>query len=79
MRQSAGGGAGEGEHPFSVGLSERRACCIAVDTRPIDEPERIRLGIPPGDGVVMPVPIVRKAGFDLEVLPGEAQVLGLGA
>ncbi len=51
---------------------------VAVDARPIDQPQRVGLHVPPRRGVVVPHPVLVQAGFGLEPLAGEAQ-RGVGA
>ena len=43
---------------------------VAVDARPIDEPERIGVQIPPRRRIVVAHPVLVKAGFGLEPLAG---------
>ena len=68
-------------HSLSVDINRylRGTTCIPLYTRPIDEPERIGLGVSPERRIVMPVPVVVQAGFDLEPLAGEAGVERLRA
>ena len=58
-------------NPFKWAVAD-----IRIHARPIDEPERIGLRIPADGGIVVPVPVVVQAGFDLEPLAGEAGVEG---
>lgn len=46
---------------------------IAIDTRPVDQPERVRLQIPARRGIVVAHPVLVQAGFGLEPLAGKAQ------
>ena len=48
---------------------------IAIDSRPIDKPKRVGLGVSPRRCVVEAVPVVGEAALDQEVLAGEAEVL----
>ncbi len=47
---------------------------IPIHTRPIHEPERVRLRVAPQGRIVLPVPVVVQAGFGLEPLAGEAGI-----
>ena len=58
---------------------DRRVHAIGIDTRTIHEPQGIGLGVSSCDRIVIPVPVVVHPGFDLEVLAGEAEVVGCGA
>lgn len=47
---------------------------MAIDARPIDEPEGIGFNVPPRRRIVVAHPVLVKAAFGLEPLAGEAQV-----
>lgn len=47
---------------------------IGIDTRPVDEAERVGLGVAAGNGIVVAVPVVVKPGLDLIELAGEAHI-----
>ena len=52
----------------------RRGFHIPINTRAVDEPQRIGLRKPADGGIIMPVPVVVQAGFELEPLAREARV-----
>ena len=60
--------------PFRIDQDERRSFRIPIHTGPIDEPERVGLGVAADAGIVVPVPVVVQAGLDLEPLAREARV-----
>jgi hypothetical protein len=60
---------------LGVCFDKRTPTSIRIDPRPIDEPQRVGLSIPPGARIIQPVPVVGEAAFDQELLPRKAQVL----
>ncbi len=60
--------------PRRIGVPPRVLQRVAVDARPIDQPQRVRLHVPSRRRVVVPHPVLVQAGFALEPLAGEAQV-----
>ena len=49
---------------------------IPINTRPIDQPQRIGFQIPPRRRIIIPHPVLVQAGFGLEPLAGEAEGRG---
>ena len=48
--------------------------CIAINRRPIDQPQWVGLDVPPRRRIVVAHPVLIKPRFHLEPLAGEAQV-----
>ena len=57
----------------------RRTPRIRIQTRAVDEAERVGLGVAAEGGIVMPVPVVMQAGLQLEPLAGKTDVQRLRA
>ena len=57
-----------------VNEANRASSNIPIQTWPIDEPQRVGLGVAAEARIVVPVPVVVQAGLDLEPLAREARV-----
>ena len=57
-----------------IGEPNRRSDGIPIHARPIDEPERVGLGVAAEGRIVVPMPVVMQPGFELEPLPGEPRI-----
>ncbi len=55
--------------PISIYIHKRTSPRIGKDTRPVDEAQRVGLGVPARGGVVVAMPIVGQTGLDEEDLP----------
>lgn len=62
--------------PIWIDIPIRIAPRIPIHTRPINEAERIGLGVAAQAWIAMAMPAVMQAGFELEPLAGEAEVHG---
>ena len=51
------------------GVGVTGGLCISINTRTIDQPQRIGLHVPPCCGIVVAHPVLMQAGFRLEPLP----------
>ena len=65
--------------PSRVYVHHRIRAGIAIDTRPIHQPQRVGLDVPSGRRVIVPHPVLVQAGLALKPLAGEAEVwIGAG-